>query len=703
MKKIHLKRSVSLALLFIIIAASFGGVAIEKTQILKENLNHSYRPVVQTSNLKVISILFSEPSQLEKLVDNGFELVEINEREALVYISENDIQWLDENGYQYTVIYENIAEMPKQKEKPGELLQFHGYDSMTSELQDIAATYPDIAVLYELGQSVLGRTIWGLKITSNPLVEENEPEVRICGAHHGDEYMSVELPLLLAWHMVQNYGVDPYITDLVDNRETWIIPMVNPDGREAGTRRNANNVDLNRDYGYLWQGQGSSPSPFSQPETQVIRAHALVNNFVISLSYHTTAAYINYVWNYKPQPTPDEPLIIQWADEYAALAPGLIPINGYDWYQVYGDTNDFSYGCRGDIDTTIETANSDIPAVWNQNREAMLMTVDWAGKGLHGVVTDVVTGDPIYGTVWIEELYWPIFTDPYIGDYHKPLLPGTYNVHFTANGYTKQIHTVEIVDLDTPVYLDVALQPDGGKYAFEVTSCTFEGPSNYANNPTDGIHALGEPDEYFASLGVGGNIILDMGESGEIIDGPGDDFFVYEGDDGITEGYSVYVAQAWKGPWHSFGSASGTMSFDLATVSLPEAQFVKIIDDGDGNPSAYYPGFDLDAIESGSFQYDDDVGATEIISPETPTYGGSTTVEATIENFGLNNQYDVPVSCNIYPGGEVIYFTDLEIDNGGFTAGGTSTWQWGTPTSGPGSAHSGSKCWGTTLGGEYPD
>ena len=131
--------------------------------------------------------------------------------------------------------------------------------------------------------------------------------------------MSVELPLLLAWHLVENYDFNPYLTGLVNDFEIWIIPMVNPDGRETGTRRNANNVDLNRDYGYMWDGEGGSPSSFSQPETQVIRQNALENNFVLSLSYHTTAAYVNYLWNYKAQPSPDDTMIQQLSNHYAAL------------------------------------------------------------------------------------------------------------------------------------------------------------------------------------------------------------------------------------------------------------------------------------------------------------------------------------------------------------------------------------------------
>ena len=67
-----------------------------------------------------------------------------------------------------------------------------------------------------------GASLRDVKITDNPDDEENEPEVRICGNHHGDEYMSAELPLNLALLLVENYSSDP--NDLLkwsDNREIW--------------------------------------------------------------------------------------------------------------------------------------------------------------------------------------------------------------------------------------------------------------------------------------------------------------------------------------------------------------------------------------------------------------------------------------------------------------------------------------------------
>lgn len=597
---INKNRIFSIFISIIIIANFFIGITSTGFYSPKNSFNQINISKFNSEDIKVVSIPISNNRDLGELIKKDIDIVNIKDAKVTAYVTESELNWLLISGYNPIILYQSQKEMIKKLYTEEELLEFHDYESMTNELQEIADNYPDISELYNLGSSVQYRTIWGLKITDNPDIEEYEAEVRICGAHHGNEFMSVELPLLLAWYLVENYDTDSYIEELIDNREIWIIPMVNPDGREASTRYNANGVDLNRDYGYLWGGEGGSSSPFSQPETQVIRDHALDNNFVLSLSYHTTAAYVNFIWNYKEQQTPDDEVVVDLSNQYAA-STGYTAIRGYNWYQTRGDTNDFSYGCRGDIDWTIETENSNIEATWNKNRDAMLDIIDAADMGLSGIVTNAYNDEPINATVWVEEVYWPCFTDPKIGDYHKALPPGTYTVTFQANGYKDETYTIEVPESFADAELNVSLIPENNFYANQVTWCTFYDPysypNNFQNNPTEGISSLGYPDDICTSLGEGGAIVLDMGKEGEIIDIEDEmDFKIYEG--GVTDdSYEVYVSSNWNGPWTYMGLVEGTVELDLNDFSIDSARFVKIIDDDDGDPYESNPGVDIDAIE----------------------------------------------------------------------------------------------------------
>lgn len=546
---------------------------------------------------RIASVQLSELNSLNALNRQGIPLLSVDRANtsAVVEVSAEQYTWLLSMGFQPVILPDDLAVNQGWKLNPAFTRDFHNYAQMTTELQTIATTYPAITRLYDLGQSVQARTIWGLKITDNPDDEEDEPEVRICGLHHGNELMSGEMPLLLAQYLTQNYGSNATVTTLVNTREIWIIPMVNPDGREANTRYNANGVDLNRDYGYMWGDWGATSGPFSQPETQIIRENALDNPFVLSLSFHTSGDIVNYIWNYKHQRCPDNDVVEYLSNQYGSHN-GYWVVEGYDWYQTMGDTNDFSYGCRGDIDWTIEVQNSNIPDCWNKNREAMFDILQGANLGLCGIVTSAQTRQPLAATVWVEEAYWPCFTDPLVGDYHKPLLPGTYHVTVRANGYQDKESTV-VVAAGQPTYLNVSLNPAYNYYAYQITVAEYHAPSdNFANNPTEAIAALGPPDDSYASLGVSGNIIVDMRD--DITDRPdAPDFKVYEGDSTV-DGYHVYGSSTWNGPWTDLGLAMGTTTFDLASASLPSVRYLKIVDDGDGSPYEQNPGCDIDAVEN---------------------------------------------------------------------------------------------------------
>jgi hypothetical protein len=143
---------------------------------------------------------------------------------------------------------------------------YRTYSEATAVLQGLVAAHPTRAALTSIGTTHEGRTIPALAISDNVGVDESEPEVLLMGCHHARELMSVEMPLQFAEYLLSHYGSDPQVTQLVDTREIWIVPIVNPDGyvyvqnnhTGASTnwwrknRRNNGNgtfVDVNRNYG----------------------------------------------------------------------------------------------------------------------------------------------------------------------------------------------------------------------------------------------------------------------------------------------------------------------------------------------------------------------------------------------------------------------------------------------------------------------
>jgi hypothetical protein len=258
---------------------------------------------------------------------------------------------------------------------PPNLGDYHTLAETMDELAAYAAAYPSIARLDTIGTSVESRPIVAMKISDNADLDEGEPQALVVGCHHARELMSVELPLYLMRRLLDGYGLDPVLTDLVDTREVWIVPILNPDGHEH-VRQNSGGqpsswwrknrrpnvdgtigVDLNRNYGYHWGWDdfGSSPTPasetyrgtgpFSEPETDAIRALAASRAFTIAVSFHSYGELFLYPWGYDRLDTPDHGV-------FRALGDSVASQNGYRAgnpksgaiYVTNGDLDDWTYG-----------------------------------------------------------------------------------------------------------------------------------------------------------------------------------------------------------------------------------------------------------------------------------------------------------------------------------------------------------------------
>jgi carboxypeptidase T len=274
---------------------------------------------------------------------------------------------------------------------------YHTYDEMTVLLQGLATNHSDIMSLTSIGKTYEGRELWMVKLSDNVNQQENEPELLFMGAHHGNEKPSYEVLIYFIQYMVEHYenSSAEEVQDAINNTQIYILPMVNPDGVEAGTRKNrvpnhgsfgyqteitSLGVDLNRNYGYRWflfylfplkyisstsyfdrSDSYRGKQPFSENETQAIRQFVDTHNITISISYHTYGELILYPWGYTLIPTKDNSVFV-------SIGENISNINHYTLarsitlYPTLGDACDWMYGTREMLAYTIELGDSFAPS-----------------------------------------------------------------------------------------------------------------------------------------------------------------------------------------------------------------------------------------------------------------------------------------------------------------------------------------------------
>ncbi len=315
---------------------------------------------------------------------------------------------------------------------------YHTYEEAIEAMDALAGAYPEIMTpKISIGQSIEGRELWVYKISDNPAVEEDEPEVYFNAYIHAREVITFEVLHDLARHLLESYGTDPRATAIVNGREIWLQPVVNPDGVQYNYqtnpqgggmwRKNRRNngggtygVDLNRNFGYQWgyDDEGSSPypssetyrgaSPFSEPETVAIRDLCNAREFTVALNYHSYGNYNLHSWGYDQLHCEDHEGLFRLGrirSEENGYAPGAA------WemlYRVNGDANDWMYGEQQSKPkifsyvTEVGTSNDNfwppearIPELVAENREGNLRAIELADNpqrvlppGLARVVTE---------------------------------------------------------------------------------------------------------------------------------------------------------------------------------------------------------------------------------------------------------------------------------------------------------------------------
>jgi len=350
------------------------------------------------------------------------------------------------------------------------------YETYVARWQALADAHPEIVRMMNIGSSVQGRVIWCLKVTDNPDAQENEPEVKFSAAIHGDETTGIELTTRLAELLVNGYGSETRLTGLVDNLETWLCPIHNPDGYVATSRYNANGEDLNR----IFPDPVTNPVDSivgNEPENIAFMELGYANRFNLGINYHGGELVVNYPWDSRPQnlpyEAPDNDLFYNLSTGYASLNPEILKgdfLNGvtvgWEWYIVRGGMQDWAYNWRDELHVTIEVSDDKAPNFslmndyWDDNREAMLVWMERAQTGVVGLVTDELTGLPMDAQITIGETNKTLRTDAEVGDFHRPLLPGIHTLTASAVCHISEMASIT-VPVEGQVIQDFTLQPTG--------------------------------------------------------------------------------------------------------------------------------------------------------------------------------------------------------------------------------------------------
>ncbi len=280
---------------------------------------------------------------------------------------------------------------------------YSNYSELMTRLNALATNYPSICTLTDLG---LGRQgthhVWMLKISDDVANDDaSEPDAMLTGVHHAREPMSLEIPIYFAEQLCAEYGTDPDITELVNNLEFYIIPLVNPEGYNYDDIESDRNywrkngydwpnpnyptdwgggegtgIDPNRQYTYMWgyDNYGSSPNwwsqayrgeaPATEPENQYIIALCEAKDFVAALHYHQYGyiLYRPFGYNGSAPPSNDLAIFNEIANGYRDVIDDVSGIwFDYEPGGTNGNAYDYMYGEHGAFSFVVETCDSFYP------------------------------------------------------------------------------------------------------------------------------------------------------------------------------------------------------------------------------------------------------------------------------------------------------------------------------------------------------
>lgn len=362
--------------------------------------------------MQTVSLRWQNKAQVVQAATAGIDLfgAQPANRIARARVTPQQQEFLRSIGMQVA----NIIEA-RMEERGGLLPGYMTYAQMSEKLQAMAQQYPQIVNLEVVGETIKKNKIWAITIGNKQTRNPNKPSLMLTAGIHARELAPVELVMKLANELTAGYGKDPQITQLVDTRDTILLPMVNVDGRlevekgDSWKRKNMNltrgsGVDINRNFNTHWNYQGlnapsswlngltspnsetySGASPASEPETQAVQNMYKRRKITMSMDIHSYSEMFFWPRGYSEQPIPE-------VNTFKTIYQNTFAKNRYDGgtslellYPTSGTSDDYGYDECGTYSMGLEVGQSfrpsypEVEQMWTATRNNWLYMINAAG------------------------------------------------------------------------------------------------------------------------------------------------------------------------------------------------------------------------------------------------------------------------------------------------------------------------------------
>ncbi|MDX2601085.1 M14 family metallopeptidase [Streptomyces caniscabiei] len=377
------RRTAALAtLLALALAAPVAATTTDATATSAE------RPTASADDIRQYEVhMHSDSKSRTALQRSGVTVDDADDHSVFVSGRANQIKKLKQQGYEITPLgaapdRSNGEDDVRLFDFPSADSRYHNYAEMTNEINSVVAANSSIASQRVIGTTYQGRNIVAIKISDNVGTDEAEPEVLFTHHQHAREHLTVEMALYLLGELTSDYGTDSRVTNMVNNREIWIVPDINPDGGEYDVatgsyrswRKNRQpnsgssyvGTDLNRNWNYRWGCCGGSSGSTSSetyrgtaaesaPEVKVVanfvrsRVVGGVQQIKTAIDFHTYSELVLWPFGYTTADTTTG-MTADDRNAFATVGGKMAASNGYtpeqssDLYITDGSIDDWLWG-----------------------------------------------------------------------------------------------------------------------------------------------------------------------------------------------------------------------------------------------------------------------------------------------------------------------------------------------------------------------